>query len=109
MRERITSRQQAQDLLIKRAAEDDAFRQQLLANPKATISRELGIQFQDEVKIHVIEETAYNLSLLLPAKPPPARALAETELAAVVGGITLISSMPSAEKARLMQPMPPPI
>jgi hypothetical protein len=49
------------------ALHNDTFRQQLLANPKETLERELGLSFAPEVQLYVHEETTTDVHLVLPA------------------------------------------
>ena len=49
------------------ALHNEAFRQQLLANPKETLERELGLSFPSDVELYVHEETAKTVHLVLPA------------------------------------------
>jgi hypothetical protein len=95
----ITTRKQGEELLVRKATDDPSFRQQLLANPAATISSALGVRFADDVRIHVVEEDDKNLYLVLPAANNGQ--LAEAELAAVVGGIIIVNHLPSSLKAGL--------
>ncbi|MBU0492017.1 MAG: NHLP leader peptide family RiPP precursor [Chloroflexi bacterium] len=55
--------------LINRAWHDDAFKRELLANPKAVIERALGVVLPDEVNIHVHEQTPTEVHLVLPMPP----------------------------------------
>lgn len=52
-----------------KAMQDEAFKQVLLANPKAVLSEELGKAIPDNVKITVVEETADTRYLVLPPQP----------------------------------------
>src|SRR5687768_4212471 len=58
--------------LIERAAKDEAFRRALLADPKGTIDRELGVQVPEGVALTVVEETPGSRYLVLPPRPPSA-------------------------------------
>ena len=58
----ITSRRQAEDMLISKAQQDESFRKELVANPRAAIGRQLGITLPAELDIKVVEETARSLS-----------------------------------------------
>ncbi|SRR5205809_3535016 len=66
MKEQNTLQQQ----IMARAMKDEAFRQELLANPKAVLERELGITLPRGVSVQVHEDTATILHLVLPMKPP---------------------------------------
>ena len=52
--------------LIERSLEDDVFRQQLLADPRAIIERELGTQLPEDLRVVAVEETADTIYLVLP-------------------------------------------
>ena len=58
-----------QDWIISIAMHDQAFRQELMLNPKETLERELGISFPEEVKIEMHEDTPTTIHLVLPLKP----------------------------------------
>lgn len=58
-----------QDWIISIAMHDQAFRQELVSNPKETLERELGISFPEGVEIEVHEDTPTIIHLVLPMKP----------------------------------------
>ena len=58
-----------QDWIISIAMHDQAFREELMSNPKEALERELGISFPPEVKIEMHEDTATTIHLVLPLKP----------------------------------------
>ena len=64
---------------------DRAYKQELLENPKAVVSREFGAEVPADITIKVIEEDAKTLYLVLPMKPPVGE-LSEEQLEAVAGG-----------------------
>ena len=68
--------------LLEKAAEDEAFRARLLADPKAAVSDELGVEIPDGFTIEVHEEAADTSHLVL----PPSAALGDAELERVAGG-----------------------
>jgi hypothetical protein len=73
--------------LIERAAKDEAFRRALVADPKGTLERELGVRMPDGVSLAIIEETPTRRYLVLP--PAPRRdggELSDTDLESVAGG-----------------------
>ena len=82
---KITSRKQAEDLLVQKAAQDDAFRRELVENPSAAIGKVVGTQLPTDLKITVLEESSRQLYLVLPARRASGE-LAEEELAGVAGG-----------------------
>ena len=71
--------------LVAKAWNDDEFKQALLRNPKATVEKELGKKLPDDVEIHVHEQTATKLHLVLTDKPQEAE-LSDADLEAVSGG-----------------------
>lgn len=58
----------AMDFLISKAVGDGDFRERLLANPKQTIAKELGVTVAEGHEIHVHEETVAVTHLVLPPK-----------------------------------------
>lgn len=86
--EDLKSRLSIEGGLISKAWKDEAFKQELLSNPKAVISRELGTQIPDNVEVKVLEETPTSLYLALPVKPSIGAEgeLSDEELEAVAGG-----------------------
>jgi hypothetical protein len=74
--------------LIERSLEDDVFRQQLLADPRAIIEREIGTQLPENLRVVAVEETADTIYLVLPSTSPLGEGggLADQELEAVSGG-----------------------
>jgi hypothetical protein len=65
--------------VIGLALADEAFKAQLLADPAAALKR-LGIALPAGVSLTVVEETANQRYLMLPAQPPTDQ-VADTELA----------------------------
>ena len=70
------------DRILSKAEEDDAFRAHLIADPKATISAEVGTTMPDGFDIVVHEDSATTVHLVLPPSPT----LTEAELETVAGG-----------------------
>src|SRR5262245_16682027 len=73
--------------LIARAWKDEAFRQELLRDPKAVLARELaqlqpGTTLSDSIEVRVVEETPSTRYLVLPPKPAidSGEELTDTEL-----------------------------
>jgi nitrile hydratase alpha subunit len=97
----ITSRRMAEEMLVQRAAQDDAFRKQLVTDPKTAIFEAFGFRIPSDVRITVIEETSDEVYLVLPASCASAE-LAERELAMVAGGAELKDSASSSKWTALI-------
>ncbi len=85
-----TGRAEMERRLIERSLEDDAFRQQLLADPKAAVEAELGTRLPEEVRVVAVEETPTTVYLVLPSASPGGESgeLSDRELDAVAGGLS---------------------
>ena len=77
--------------LIERSLEDEAFRQRLLADPKAAIEQELGSRLPENIEVRAVEETPEIIYLVLPSRSADVRGgeLSDQELDAVSGGLSL--------------------
>ena len=83
MAEEETNPQDIIAWLIAKAWQDDAFKQALLNNPRATIENE-GIEVPEGMEVVVVEQTENRIVLVLP--PAPEGDLSEEQLDAVSGG-----------------------
>jgi hypothetical protein len=70
--------------LIARAWQDEAFKQQLLADPRAAIAAETGGSIPSGMEIRVVEETATVRYLVLPRNTTQ---LSDEELDMTAGGL----------------------
>lgn len=70
--------------IIAKCWADADFKARLLADPKTTLAAE-GVEIPADLKLRVVENTATDITLVLPP-PPPESELTEDELGAVVGG-----------------------
>ena len=68
--------------ILSKAAEDGNFRAHLIADPKVTISAEMGTTLPEGFDVVVHEDSATTAHLVLPPSPK----LTEAELARVAGG-----------------------
>ncbi|MCY4385293.1 MAG: NHLP leader peptide family RiPP precursor [Nitrospinae bacterium] len=69
--------------IVDKSALDADFRQQLLADPKSTISQELGITIPDSMNVVVHESDMETVHLALPPDPH----ITEEQLEAVSAGL----------------------
>jgi hypothetical protein len=82
------SRRDIELRLIEKSFRDEAFRQQLLREPKSAVEQELGTQLPEDVRVVAVEETADTIYLVLPSTSPVSEGgeLADQTLEAVAGG-----------------------
>ena len=66
-----------------KAAEDDGFRERLIADPRAALEAETGIRFPDDYRLHLHVESATDAHLVLPPKPE----LSQERLDRIAGGL----------------------
>jgi hypothetical protein len=87
--------------LITQFWTDPAFKQELLANPKAVIEKEFGKNILEGVEIHVLEETTNILYLILPRLTDDLHFLANFSFLVPVAGqdYDLINAVGSPEPA----------
>ena len=89
MNEQRKTRKDIETQIIAQAWKDDAYKQEILSNPKTVVEREFGVQLPDELNVHVMEENSTNLYFVLPARPNLSNAeLSEDQLEAIAGGNT---------------------
>ncbi len=90
MTEAAGGRAEMERKLIERSLEDEAFRQRLLADPRAAIEQELGSRLPESIEVRAVEETPEIIYLVLPSRSADvqARELSDQELEAVSGGGT---------------------
>ena len=69
--------------IVERSALDEDFRQALLADPKTTISEELGITIPESMTVEVHESDMQTVHLALPPDPN----ITEEQLEAISAGL----------------------
>ncbi|MGF1575122.1 MAG: NHLP leader peptide family RiPP precursor [Cyanophyceae cyanobacterium] len=89
----MQARNEIESKIILKAWEDDAYRQSLIANPRAVLSEEIGKPIPDGGSFVVVEEKPNSFYLVLPQKPRlieevihESEELTQTELESVAGG-----------------------
>jgi hypothetical protein len=82
------NRQRLETRVVGKALKDDTYRQELLANPRAAVEQELGMQLPSEMHIRVVEmETPNTLYIVLPPQQQASGELSDADLESVAGGI----------------------
>ena len=89
----------AAEFLASRAGEDGDFRERLLANPKETIERELGVTLAGDHEIHVHEDSYTATHVVL----PPRSKFSAAEREAAKTGATSLEFL----RSTLYDPAPP--
>jgi len=79
----MLSREEAERRIRERAAEDPGFRSELMSDPRAALSSELGVDIPDAVSVLVHEESLSELHVVLPVAT---EALSDEQLEMVSGG-----------------------
>lgn len=79
----VRTRKDLEIQLITRTLKDEVFKQDLLANPKTVVEKELGAKLPDNMEYNVLEETETSLYIVLPSNPY--EGMAEPELQALLG------------------------
>ncbi|MBP1963748.1 NHLP leader peptide family RiPP precursor [Paenibacillus aceris] len=65
----MSSNEQLKARIIQKAWEDEAFKNQLLADPKAALKQTFGITLPDDMKVRAVEETSTEFVLVIPTNP----------------------------------------
>jgi hypothetical protein len=85
--EQAQTRKDIEARIVAKAWKDEAYKQELLTNPKAAIEREFGVKFPAEVSVQVLEENSTSFHFVLPISPVAiAGDLSEEQLEAIAGG-----------------------
>ena len=83
-----TAMQSAEDMrrhLTAKAADDDDFRRQLIADPKGAIQQEFGLDVPESMEIRVHQSSTNEFHLALPASGGD---LTEDQLEAIAAGLS---------------------
>jgi hypothetical protein len=94
------SRIELEAQIIAKAWKDAAFKQRLLADPKAVYAEILGQTLADNLEIKIVEETPTTLYLVLPENPDASGELSDEELDTVAGGLAGAACAPPLRTTR---------
>jgi len=84
----IPTRSEVEAIIAERIAADPAFRDTLLADPRAVLSEIVGLDIPDTVQIDLHEESLTQIHLTIPSSEE----LSEADLELVAGGVWGTSS-----------------
>ena len=79
----VPTRSQVEAIIAERTAADPAFRDTLLADPRAVLSEIIGFDLPDTVQVVLHEESLTQIHLTVPAS----QVLTDDDLALVAGGV----------------------
>ncbi|AEF42692.1 NHLP leader peptide family RiPP precursor [Hoyosella subflava] len=82
----MSKRSETVDTIVSKAQSDSDFRQALLSDPAAAVSKELGAEWPSDVSLRVVEETPQEVYIVLPPAPKGDGELSDDQLASVAGG-----------------------
>lgn len=68
----MSSSQSLKVQIIQKAWKDDAFKQQLLSDPKAAIKDAFGVEIPDDIQLTAVAESDKSLYFVLPPNPEDA-------------------------------------
>lgn len=74
----MSAEQVWQEKIIQKAWEDEEFKKQLIADPKAAVKEAFGIDVPDSIEVEVVEETANKYYFVLPQSPAAVRSADES-------------------------------
>ncbi len=87
------SRQEMESLIVQRAWKDDGFRNEFIADPKATIEKYSGQKLPAEYKVVAHAEDDKTVHFVIPPKPANTDELSDEDLEKVAGGVDLITGI----------------
>ncbi|MBW7453586.1 NHLP leader peptide family RiPP precursor [Paenibacillus sepulcri] len=65
----MSAEQELLNQIIEKAWKDPAFKEKLLADPKAAILESFNIDVPDDIQVSVVEETPKSFYLVIPPAP----------------------------------------
>jgi hypothetical protein len=83
--EKVSTREEKLAPVIARVWQDEAYRKELIADPKGVLQKEFGVELPEGLAIEVLEESPAKLYIVIP--PKPTNELGDDQLEEVAGGI----------------------
>lgn len=65
----MAKRTELQQKILEKAMKDEAFKKELMANPKEALKKEFNIEVPQDIDIKVLEETQKQVYVVIPASP----------------------------------------
>ena len=84
------NRREIEALIVKRAWSHPEFREEFLADPKATIEKYGGAKLPAELNIVALAEDDKTIHFVIPPKPANSDEISEEDLEKVAGGIDIV-------------------
>ncbi len=101
MSEKMKNRQELEARIVAKAWADPAYRERLLADPKALLAEELQadypeLKLPEDLQVKVVVETPLEMTLVLPVNPQTlvGPEMSEAALGQVAGGFVVVTTMP---------------
>lgn len=70
----MSTDQALKEQIISKVWQDEAFKKELLANPKAAMSQSFGIEFPEDIEVEAVTESSRKFYLVIPPKPTELKA-----------------------------------
>lgn len=83
------SRKEIEAEILAQASTDEAFRKELLSDPKSALEKKLQMNLPGNLKVTALEESADQAYVVVPVnvEQGSSRELSESQLASVAGGV----------------------
>lgn len=65
----MSKRNELQQKILEKAMKDEAFKKELMTNPKEALKKEFNIEVPQDIDIKVLEETEKQVYVVIPASP----------------------------------------
>jgi hypothetical protein len=78
----VSTDQVLKEKIISKVWEDEGFKEELLANPKAAMKKTFQIEFPENLEVNAVSETLHKFYLVIPPKPTEFKATVPKEGAA---------------------------